>query len=331
MVNRRFIAVLVVLLPAYVFAQEVNVLAVGDWGSNDKSQRVVAADMATYLKSSQHKIDAMFLAGDNFYVPLEQGIADAKWRTMFEDLYDRKTFDFPFYVALGNHDYLADRFLTEFAYAQANPKSRWKMPARWYRVDLPDARNPLVTALVLDSNAPIIGEPAWNNELKWLTTELAKPRTAKWLIAVAHHPFFSNGDHGDMGPLQKAWGPLFAQAKLDFFICGHDHDMQHLEIPPYKNSFLLVGGGGAGTRPMRNDKRGPFSKQTHGFGHVTFTQSQATARLIGPGGETIHAFTRDAEGSLAIIKQGDSDPATPRKVADVSRGGLPASRPAAAD
>src|SRR5262249_38238031 len=160
------------------------------------------------------------------------------------------------------------------------PQSRWKMLGRWYRVDLP-RDNPLVTVFVLDSDKDFNGDTVWKAQLKWLETELAKPRQAKWLVSVCRQPLFINGEaRGNRVP-QRAWGPLFAKAKLDFYICGHDQDIQHLEIPPFKQSFLLVGGGGAHTRAMRVDKRGPFSKQTHGFAHLNFTDQQATVRLVG--------------------------------------------------
>src|SRR5205823_2428284 len=160
-------------------------------------------------------------------------IFDPKWRSMFEDLYDKSVFDFPFYPALGNHDYRTNNYLIELAYSKSNPDSRWKFPGRWYRVDLPADRgdmgeNPLVTVIMLDSDQPLLGDVEWDRELKWLTTELAKPRTARWLVCVAHHPLFSNGDHGDNGVLQRTWGKLFDQAKVDFYLCGHDHDIQHL-------------------------------------------------------------------------------------------------------
>jgi hypothetical protein len=93
MVNRvqksRFLAAAIVLLLGAAFARagEVNILSMGDWGNNGPGQRKVAATMKSYIQSSDHRFNAMLLAGDNFYVPLEN-VFDAKWRTMFEDLYD---------------------------------------------------------------------------------------------------------------------------------------------------------------------------------------------------------------------------------------------------
>ena len=290
----------------------------GDWGNNGPRQRHIAGTLARYVQASGRDFEAMLLAGDNFYVTMD-GIFDPKWKTMFEDLYDPKVLDFPFYVALGNHDYSENVFMTEFAYAQANPKSRWKIPDRWYRLELPERENPLVSVLMLDSNQPWLGELGWRKELAWLTAELAKPRTAPWMIAVAHHPFFSNGDHGDNGVLQKAWGPLFEQAGLDLYICGHDHDVQHLQVEGFTPSFVLVGGGGATTRPMRNDKRGPFSKSEHGFAHLTFTPTDITVRLIGHEGQLLHEFTRDKSGEVKVTKTTPSDPAVPRTVRTITR------------
>jgi hypothetical protein len=199
------------------------------------------------------------------------------------------------------------------------------MPARWYRVELPSEEDPLVSVLVLDSDQPLLGEVEWNRELNWLKEELHKPRPGTWLIAVAHHPLISNGDHGDNGPLQKAWGPLFDRAGVDFYLCGHDHDVQHLETGgplARRPSLLMVGGGGATTRPIRIDRRGPFSKAAHGFAHLTFTPQLATARLVsGDDASVLHEFTRTPVGIVKVTRSTPSDVAVPRTVKSITRGG----------
>src|SRR5215217_2233631 len=171
---------------------EVNLLAMGDWGRNDANQRSVAAGLNRFVETSGRTFSGMLLAGDNFYVPLEN-VNDRKWQTMFEKLYDPAIMNFPWYPSLGNHDYQHDNYLVEQAYSKANPSSRWKFPSRWYRVDLPSPQEPLVTVLMLDSNRPLLGEASWAEEMAWLKSEVEKPRAAKWMIAVAHHPFYSNG------------------------------------------------------------------------------------------------------------------------------------------
>src|SRR4051794_6877493 len=204
----------VVLFPAIALGQ-VKLLAMGDWSSNAPAQKEVASAIADYVHRDSGHFYGMLLAGDNFYTPLS-GTSDPLWQTLFEEMYDPSVINFPFYVSLGNHDYQLGKAEIERAYARENPDSRWKMPARYYRVEFP-AKDPLVTVLMLDSNRQIMSDADWNAELFWMKTEFEKPRTSKWLICCAHHPFFSNGNHGDNGVLQKAWGPMFAKHKVDMY------------------------------------------------------------------------------------------------------------------
>ena len=300
-------------------AGQVNLLAMGDWGNNGPKQHEMAKVLADYAEQERPPIDAMLLAGDNFYIKLT-GIDDPRWEEAFERMYDPKRLDFPFYATFGNHDYSNKLIEMELAYAQARPESRWKMPGRWYRLDLP-VKKPIVTILMLDSNRPLMGEQLWNDQLAWMRSELSKPRSTSWLMCVAHHPLFSNGDHGDNGVLQKEWGPIFQEFKVDFYIAGHDHDIQHLSIPGYATEFVMVGGGGATTRPMRVDNRGPFSSAINGFANLKLDERRATVRLVDPRGGVLHEFEVDRSGRSRILRTMPSDRAVPRTAKTITRGG----------
>jgi hypothetical protein len=302
---------------------EVNILSMGDIAQVGPGQARVAAALENHVAASPRSYDALFTAGDNFYMKLT-GVDDPKWRTLFEELYDPAVLNFPFYVALGNHDYDkleggGFKWQIEMAYSRENPQSRWKLPAKWYRVELPAGDKPLVTVLVLDSYKTALGEAAWAEQMAWLQSELARPRKSKWLVAVAHHPLYSNGSHGDNGVMQRELGPLFEKHGLDLYICGHDHDLQHLEMPDSRTSFMLVGGGGAATRPMRNDVRGPFSRAVQGFADLNFTPDRVTVRYIGVEGGVVHAFERTRAGKIKVLETTASDRAVPRTVKDVTR------------
>jgi len=176
------------------------------------------------------------------------------------------------------------------------------MPAKWYRVEIP-ADHPIVSVLVLDSNIKeLLG--AWKTELAWLESELAKPRPGKWLIACAHHPVFSNSNHGDTPELLRDWEPLFRKHKLDFFLCGHDHCVQHLEAEGHPTTFIVSGGGGATRYPMKRDDRGPFTRSENGFLHLTLGADRAAGKLVSSRGEVLHEFTKDAAGKVAVLKAG---------------------------
>jgi len=305
--------------------REVNLLTMGDIGQVGPGQARVAAAMEKYVRGAGRSFDALFTAGDNFYVKFT-GVDDPKWRTMFEDMYNPSVLNFPFYAALGNHDYEevtpggVRKWQIEMDYAKAHPNSRWKLPAHCYRVDFPGgAEKPLVSVLVLDSYKDQVGEQRWAEQLAWVKEQLDGPRKSRWIIAVAHHPLFSNGRHGDIGVMQRDFGPLFQKYGVDLYICGHDHDLQHLEMPGYNMSFLLVGGGGASTRPMQNDVRGPFSRATQGFADLSFTAARVVVRYIGVDGSVVHAFERTHGGKVKVLETTPSDRAVPLTVKEITR------------
>jgi len=148
--HRFSIAALLCLLgsfPTFIWAQtdppkaaggspRVNLIAMGDWGSGGAAQKDVALTMAKQIAARGVAFDGAVLAGDNFYGKLTS-INDKRWQRDFEAMYAPPAFAFPFFAVAGNHDLEAKKLAVEMNYARENPTSRWKFPARWYRVDLP--------------------------------------------------------------------------------------------------------------------------------------------------------------------------------------------------
>ncbi|HWE95686.1 MAG TPA: metallophosphoesterase [Tepidisphaeraceae bacterium] len=286
---------------------EVNVVAFGDWGFGTPDQQGVADAIAGFA-AGRPRFDAALLLGDNFRVTLEDA-DDPNFERVFEKVYDRKRLNFPFYACFGNHDYEKDRFRAELDYARLNPTSRWKVPSRWYRVELPSAKEPLVTVLMLDSNKPMMTGTDWDAQIAWMKQELGRPR-GKWTICCAHHTLFSNGAHGDNGVLQTQWGTIFKEQKVDFYLCGHDHTLQHLQIDGWPTSFVVSGGGGARRKALLRDNRGPYSRSDTGFAALRFTQVTATVSLIDSHDKLLHVFERSTDGTIRILATSPSDKAT---------------------
>lgn len=218
-------------VPGAPVEPQVNLLVVGDWGFSAPEKRTpdqqhTAQAMAAYASKSQIAFDAALVGGDSFKVQLA-GPDDPQFRQGFEEMYDAQVLNMPFFAVLGNHDCEHRNAAAELAYAAEHPASRWKMPARWYRLDLPAAA-PLVTVLMLDSNRGALGKDQWQTQIRWLDEELSKPRTSSWTVCLAHHPLFSDASHGDGSALQAEWGPLLKKHAVDFCLSGHDHVLQHL-------------------------------------------------------------------------------------------------------
>lgn len=278
----------------------IHLLAIGDFGTTGKLQHAVAGAMAGFLAKTAVPLDSLLLLGDNFYGPVKEGFSvdSARWRTTFEDVYPPHVFDCPCHVVLGNHDYGDNRGGEEvqLAYARRGG-TRWRMPAKWYRVNLggDPAR---LTILALDSNLRK-GREA-DAQMEWLLDALRGPR-APLTMVIGHHPLYSNGSHGDTGDLVKAWGPLFQEHGVHAYLCGHDHDLQHLELEGLRTSFVISGGGGARTRRLRtSDRRIPFARDVYGFTHVQVLPDRLVFAHHGIEGELLHRFEKRADGGVTL-------------------------------
>lgn len=294
-------------------ADERHFLMIGDWGqplntkTQSKAQEAVAAAMRGYIKALKITPDGLFLVGDNFYGAFKGGVDSPRWKMGFSNLYPKSVFPGPCWAILGNHDYdeeLGVKMEAQLAYAAKHPGTRWTMPAKWYRTEWP-AVNPLVTCLMLDSNYlnknQSLTPEERGQQLVWLKGELEKPRTTPWLVCMGHHPLYSNGPHGDTPALIAEWGPLFEKHGVDFYFCGHDHDLQHLQFDGLRTTFVVSGGGGARVTKLKKLDRGPFSQAVYGFSHLQVSADKFIVRHLNANREQVHAFTRTLDGKVEIV------------------------------
>jgi tartrate-resistant acid phosphatase type 5 len=262
----------------------LNFMMIGDFGNAEPSQTAVAKGMAKFVTDAAIKPDALLLLGDNFYKKMEGGLKSDRWQKGFEDMYPASAFPGPCPAILGNHDYHdnAGGEKVQLAYA-AQGDTRWYMPSKWYRKDF-SAGDASVTMIFLDTNLRSVSggkdtktgkkkasltEKEEKQQWEWLAAELKKPR-GTYTIVLGHHPVYSNGHHGDSKELVAKLAPQLQESGVHFYLCGHDHDLQHLELENQKTSFILSGGGGARVRPLENPthKDMPYGKDTYGFSHL---------------------------------------------------------------
>ena len=284
---------------------------IGDWGKpgNMKRQMEVAQGMTDYLSERTIKPEAMFLMGDNFYGKMEGGVECPRFKTQFSDIYPREVFPGPCYAILGNHEYDDQpkvKIEAQIGYADFNPKTRWSMPHKWYRLELGPEKNPLMTVLCLDSNysnrRDQLTPEEREEQLAWLKEELAKPRKTPWLVVNGHHPLYSCGHYGDFPEMIAEWGELFRKHKVHFYFCGHEHDLQHLEFEDHPTSFVISGGGGAPIRaPEEDPERGPFVEGVLGFTHLEVTAKKFIVRHVDREANVLHAFQKNPDGSSEVL------------------------------
>ena len=298
-------------------ADELHWLAIGDFGSQGQPQSAVSRGMQAYLKPLDLQPSGLLLLGDNFYGKMTGGVQSSRWESGFEQMYPKAVFPGPCPVVLGNHDYHdnAGGEQAQLDYAKLTPDTRWTFPHKWYRLDFP-VESPLVTFLFIDTNV-IRVSGGFNlltrkkrssltlaeekTQWAWLDAELEKPRAA-WTICAGHHPIYSNGQHGDNKPLIEKLAPRLEKHRVPMYVCGHDHDLQHLELEGQATSFVISGGGGARVRPMKQTERGPYGMNVYGFSHLQVNSNRLLLRHVDANGNQLHAFEKQLDGKVTVLK-----------------------------
>lgn len=261
-------------------AAPVHLVAVGDVGEANDSQRQVARAIGAYCQSNP--CDYGLLLGDNLYDEGMTSVDDPKMDQAFRDIYS--TLPFPFFVTLGNHDYglLSNVWVRgsyQLEYAKRTPQ--FLLPNYWYYVEFEN-----FVLAVVDTTRMM-----WSRDLqaqKLMLQEAEAKAKGKYFIVMGHHPYLSNGKHGNAGKYEGVSFPKFVSgtdvkkffdenicSKAHLYLSGHDHNLQLLDGKQAGcNSLLVVSGSGAGTTRLYDRNEALYQEATLGFVTVTIERNR---------------------------------------------------------
>lgn len=251
----------------------VRFLAVGDTGEGNQAQYDNAAVMEQVC--ADQGCDFVLLLGDNIYDTGVTALDDVQWQEKFELPF--AGLDMPFYAVLGNHDYgnLTDEERADFQVAYTEVSDKWVMPARHYTHTQENVQFYGLDTQAMNFPEGLVDE--YEAQEAWIQDQLADPADG-WRIVYGHHPYLSNGRHGNAGAYDSfpsqfpVSGQLLKErfdesvcGSVDLYVCGHDHDRQFHETTCDGTRFI-VSGAGAKLRDFRNDQPTHFEDdQTPGF------------------------------------------------------------------
>jgi tartrate-resistant acid phosphatase type 5 len=263
-------------------------VAMGDTGKGTPDQLNVA--QAVKRKCDADGCDFVILLGDNIYESGVFGIDDVQWQDKFEIPY--QSIALPFFAVLGNHDYGAFGLGVEFAkgpieVAYSGRSMKWKMPATHYTFQKGN-----VGFVALDTNSILWANTDFGSQANWYAGAIAQLSTT-WKIVLGHHPYLSNGTHGNAGSYTDLTGILFREqlgahmktfvethvcGTADVYLAGHDHSRQWLE--PACGMELLVSGAGAEVTALAS--RNPFfwESDTLGFLYVVIQGKELRGQFV---------------------------------------------------
>lgn len=256
---------------------ELSFLVVGDQGTGNLRQWRVASAMEQ--QAALNPIDAVFLAGDNFYRHGVSSPLDWQWRYKFENVYTGQLSATPFFATLGNHDYYGNE-LAQINYDLKDMGSgRWQMPARDYvKVFGRDGSQALLRVAFIDTGLWLRNPVDATSQLDAL---LKSTKPALWTLVVTHTPLLSvnTPDYRPEAPL--LWRRVLATHQVDLVLSGHDHNMQFIDQPNWPVQ-VIVGSGGKWGQPMEDGDIVGLEAYAEGpgFAHIVVNNNQVKLEFV---------------------------------------------------
>ncbi len=273
----------------------VQFFVISDYGFiGEEQQKDVAKAMSDL--GSKIRLDFILTCGDNFQNMGVSSVSDSLWYYNFENIYNLKGLNVPWYPALGNHDYFGNPEAL-IQYSSVNPM--WKMPSNYYCFTKSLNSQNKILFVVIDTNN-LLNEIAQMNEdsslysieqFKWLDSVLINHKE-KWVVVTGHHPVYSSGIvHGDTPELIKYLKPIFDKYKVDFYICGHDHQFEHIHLKDTYTDFVITGVGGS-PRTTYKGINTIFIASVAGFTFVQAYNNFLSLYFVNSNGEKIYNYEK---------------------------------------
>ena len=261
--------------------------AVGDQGTGSPDQHQVGRAIRDKCRAS--RCDFGVLLGNNFYPDGVTSAEDPQWKAKFEDPYaELLAMGVPFYPVLGNHDYAdgADfsRGAHQVAYGIGHPL--WRMPATHHVFEHGNVLFAALDTMRLDAG------PREAEDEQQDLVEAASGSGPRWVVALGHHPYASNGQNGDARRRLARFLEREVCGKADVYLSAHDHNLQVLPpLPSCDTLQVIAGGGGYATYTLPGGHPSLFQRQTLGFAYVAVDGNRLRLEMIGPDGGTL--FTHE--------------------------------------
>ena len=172
--------------------------AFGSHGTGQAGQRRIAEAVARLAPTGP--LDFVLLLGDNVCPRGVRSLDDPLWESRFEDVYDRRKLDVPFYAVLGEADHGGD-IKMQIDYGRVG--RRWTMPNYVYDFRVTSHGKTLhffgadTTSMIGD-----IGNPQ-NRIANRLLVHAIQSSQADWKIVFAYQPMFSGGSEHESDASKK--------------------------------------------------------------------------------------------------------------------------------
>jgi len=268
----------------------LHFIAIGDWGRNGEyDQAEVAKQMGIW--AATHPNDFVISVGDNIYPKGVVSENDPLWHYSFENIYTAHSLQCDWYPVLGNHDYLTDPD-AQIRYSKIS--RRWNMPARYYSKEVAIGKNNEKVLFIMIDTDPYLFEDKKEYaaiETAWIKDTLQHASAdVKWKIIVGHHPYYTVGpriNNYDTLTIKAALAHILEEYKVDVYLSGHDHSLQHLKPEGFTHQFIS-GAGSELTHVTEGIDYSRFQASEHGFMYFSISPGKLNAKAVNDQGTVLY-------------------------------------------
>ena len=257
--------------------------------------------------NNEKALDAILLAGDNFYPCGVTSESDTRWSLVLP----LTRIGPPVLPVLGNHDYCA-KADPDAQIRASGTIANWRFPARQYVVHAGPG-----DFAFLDTT-PYVSRGSSHAET--FVREAFHGSKSAWRIVVGHHPVVSSGYHGYFPRVHvlrmRELLPALRESRVDLYVCGHDH---HTELIRGAMLHLVSGAGSSPVPPVKLHRStlfpGEIGIERIGFAVVEISETKIRVRFYDakarPRSEWIDARTKSRKSRGPSRKT--SSPSLPRR------------------
>lgn len=240
-------------------SDSLNFVVLGDWGGQGSHPYYTEAekDIADVMGKKAAEIGSQFTValGDNFYTYGVKDVDDSRFQDTYENVFTADSLQSRWYVVCGNHDHYGNAS-AEVAYTQRS--KRWYMPDFYYTetVKVPGTSMSVqfvfIDTVILSglTDIAVRGLPPSgprsptqaSQQWAWINDTLAAS-TADWIIVSGHYPVWSVAEHGPTKDLVQKLRPMLIRYNVSAYLCGHDHNLQHIQENEDQVSYFVIGAG----------------------------------------------------------------------------------------
>lgn len=277
-----------------------NFIIANDLGRNGYwDQKPIAKAMGEWADKAD--IEFVAAAGDIHHFNGVASVNDPLWMTNYELIYSNPSLMLDWYPICGNHEYRGN---TQAVVDYSNISRRWVMPSRYYTMVKQVDKKTSIRLIFVDT-APMIDKyrkdsltypdackQDYKAQLHFIDSVLMVS-TEKWKIVIGHHPIYTytTKDESERNDMQARLDPILRKNKVDFYVCGHIHNFQHIKQADSPVDYF-VNSSASGARPVKAITGTQFSSGKSGFALCSVVDNKLTLSYLDTAGVPIYSFSK---------------------------------------